>query len=476
MAALANSTFTDEELVRAAREGSAAALDQLYRRHATAAWRTAHSITDNPWDAADAVSEAFLRVLGSLPSGRIPENVTFRPYLLRAVRNASIDQVRGRKPMLDDAAASSLETDRDDLPESLNERRTNTDLALDAFRNLPERQRTALWLTEVEGLSARDAAQILGVSANNASQLASRGRATLRRGFVQAHLRASVPDACRATVDRLGPLAMGTLSPAKSHAVLRHLNNCEECRARSAELDEVRSTLSKAAPALPLALAGHVLAAWQTAMREQLESLAAGAAGAGSAALTGAGAVTYKMLHRLRHLGRPGMAGGVASVGATAVTALAIGTVVFSGTGSRSGNPGRRPVGAAPPRTSMAPATARRSTSPPLTSPTSLPLTTPTSIDTTGSTSRKAPSLPTTALPRASSPAATSLSAVPPSKPVPIRPTTTKPPTTTTTQPYVPSSRWRPPITVEPMEPGPVLPVPTKTTVTHHGRVYPIWP
>jgi hypothetical protein len=48
-----------------------------------------------------------------------------------------------------------------------------------AFRSLPERWRAALWLAEVEGFAAADAAPILGVSSAVAAQLASRGRAGL---------------------------------------------------------------------------------------------------------------------------------------------------------------------------------------------------------------------------------------------------------------------------------------------------------
>src|SRR5687768_1843419 len=82
---------TDGELVGLAAAGDAEAFEELYRRHVQAAWRVAQAVTGNRDDAADAVAEAFTKVLQVLPAGRLGTGEQFRPYLMTATRNAGID-------------------------------------------------------------------------------------------------------------------------------------------------------------------------------------------------------------------------------------------------------------------------------------------------------------------------------------------------------------------------------------------------
>jgi len=134
-----------------------------------------------------------------------------------------------------------------------------------AFRNLPERWRVTLWLTEVEGLSPSEAASVLGVSANGAAQLAVRARAGLRHRYLQAHLAGEVPDSCRYTVERLGTYAGGGLAPRDVAKVDQHLAGCPTCRAKLAELQDVGGRLRALVLPLPLGLAGAALLNWRNA-------------------------------------------------------------------------------------------------------------------------------------------------------------------------------------------------------------------
>src|SRR4051794_33323916 len=85
---------SDSDLTLRAAKGDSGAFDELYRRHADAAWRVGYAVTGNPHDASDAVSEAFSRVFAALPTGRFPAEGAFRPYLLTSTRNAAIDGIR----------------------------------------------------------------------------------------------------------------------------------------------------------------------------------------------------------------------------------------------------------------------------------------------------------------------------------------------------------------------------------------------
>ena len=163
----------DSDLVRRAAGGDNGAFEELYRRHSQAAWRVAQAVTHNPHDAADAVSEAFTRVFQALPTGRLADGgAQFRPYLMAATRNAAIDGLRRQgktvpsdSPVVLDAPESrSGPTER--VVEAL-----DASLVAQAFATLPERWRTILWLTEVEGMAPREAAAVLDLSPNGAAQL-----------------------------------------------------------------------------------------------------------------------------------------------------------------------------------------------------------------------------------------------------------------------------------------------------------------
>ena len=244
---------TDRELVRAGAAGSSEAFAELYRRHSDAAVRVARGVLANGDDAADAVGEAFTKVFGHISGGRFSDDVEFRPYLLAATRNAAVDQVRraGRlapTPDLADLEAGSPRPGPSDTIVGNEE----SELVAQAFRDLPGRWQSVLWLTEVEGMPPREAAQMLGLSANNVAQLATRARARLRERFLQAHVRNHAGPGCQDTVDRLGAYLAGTLSVGARRSVDDHLAGCEPCRVRLAEVEDLGGALRRVVIPLPL--------------------------------------------------------------------------------------------------------------------------------------------------------------------------------------------------------------------------------
>lgn len=271
------STATDAELAGQAAGGEIDAFEELYRRHAQAAWRVAQAVTGNAEDSADAVSDAFIRVFKALPTGRLTANANFRAYLLTATRNAALDVHRrtGRvRPSDDDKV---FDRASGDAPTDKAMARLDAAMVATAFRSLPERWRSVLWLTEVEGIPAREAAGMLGVSANGVAQLAVRARAGLRERFLQAHItHRAVDDGCRATVEKLGAYVAGALAPRDLAKVDQHLAGCEGCRARKDELEELGSNLRRIVLPIPLGLGALAVAKWELA--------SSGAVAAGSSA------------------------------------------------------------------------------------------------------------------------------------------------------------------------------------------------
>lgn len=237
----------DRETLEASIGDAISELSELSERCAPAAWGVAYAVLRNRDDASDAVGDAYAKVLRAAPALAPRE---FRAYFLRAVHNAAVD-IQRRSSRVE----SGLVDDRPDLtsyepPDALLAEEDRAIVA-GAFAGLPERWRSALWLIDVEELSTREAGAVLGVSATNAAQLATRGRSRLREQYMQAHVPNHVRPGCSGTVDALGRYAAGTLPPRKRAAVEQHLAGCAECAGRLAELDDLGVKLRRALPPLP---------------------------------------------------------------------------------------------------------------------------------------------------------------------------------------------------------------------------------
>ena len=245
--------ITEEELLDRARQGDKTAFGALYLRHRDAARKVAGMASTSAADAEDAVAEGFARVFAALPrmAGR---EITFRPYLLTAVRNAATDRLRRERRV-------DLRDTVPDEPAGL----TADDVALlglernlvgEALQALPSRWRTVLWLTEVEGLSPAEVSRRIGIKPNAVAALAYRARKGLREAYLQAHLQAEASEECRATVSRLSHYVRGELADRERVAVQSHLDACAKCRCRRDELTDVNATLRNAFLPVPLLLAG----------------------------------------------------------------------------------------------------------------------------------------------------------------------------------------------------------------------------
>ena len=237
--------------------------EELYVEHAPAARRLALSMVP-PDVADDIVAEAFTRVLGAIRAGGGP-GVTFRGYLLAAVRNLASDWLRTRRRMTSisdvDAAAGDRAAERSTETlwissgaEDQAEARAEARLVARAFARLPARWRAVLWHLEVEGEAPAAVAPLFGVSANGVSALAVRAREGLRQAYLQEHVGANIPVACRAYRDVLGAGARGRLSRRRRVAVDEHLQGCPACTQLFSELTELSSRLG--AVLTPAALAG----------------------------------------------------------------------------------------------------------------------------------------------------------------------------------------------------------------------------
>ncbi|MBW3548690.1 MAG: sigma-70 family RNA polymerase sigma factor [Actinobacteria bacterium] len=315
--------LTDAELVDGVVAGYDSAFAELYQRHSLAAWRLGQTVTGNADDAADAVAEAFARVLVAVRAGHLANGSSFRSYLLTATRNAALDNIRktNRARPTEQENLAQVECTSPTPPEHLSSDEEAV-LVAEAFRNLPERWRSVLWLTEVEGVPTKDAARRLGLSANGAAQLAVRARAGLRERFLQAHLRQAPPPLCQTTVDRLGAYVGGGLSPRDLAKVDQHLAGCSACQLRKNELADLGSTLRRAAVPVPLVIGS-----------------ALGASGLGAELATSAAPVAMGKAAKALAWAQQAWAQKAAAAATAGVLALGAGGAYVAGSADEAGPP-----------------------------------------------------------------------------------------------------------------------------------------
>ena len=163
----------DRDLVRAHLDGEPRAFDTLVRLHQQRMWAVALRTLRDPEEAADAVQDACLSAFRSAASYRGEARVT--TWLHRIVVNACLDRARRRAvrptvPLPEQPPA--------DPRDQLAERETGLEVE-QALATLPDDQRLALVLVELEGLSVAEAAQLLQVPEGTVKSRCFRGRARL---------------------------------------------------------------------------------------------------------------------------------------------------------------------------------------------------------------------------------------------------------------------------------------------------------
>ncbi|HQZ33750.1 MAG TPA: sigma-70 family RNA polymerase sigma factor [Ilumatobacteraceae bacterium] len=233
--------LSDAELIAGARKGDSDAYGELYRRHVDSARAAARALARSNSDADDLTSEAFARVLRALQGGGGPE-VSFRPYLVTAVRNVFYDKVRRNR---EDPSPDMSDEVNVALLDAANSQEDGA-FASAAFATLPERWQLVLWHTEVEGRSVAEVAPILGLAPNAVAALAYRAREGLRQAYLQAHLRVQVAAECRECSASLGSYVRDGLSARDRRRVDAHLDGCATCTALVAELTDTNNTLRAA--------------------------------------------------------------------------------------------------------------------------------------------------------------------------------------------------------------------------------------
>ena len=150
----------DAELAARAQAGDRDAFGELVGRYAAQARRVARAVLGNPEDADDAAQDGFLAALTHL--ARYDASRPFGPWLLRIVANAAADRRRRRRVRTSEELSPILAAPNPG-PDQLTDRAAFRSTLAAALARLPERQRMAVVLFDVEGYRHAEIAEMLNV-------------------------------------------------------------------------------------------------------------------------------------------------------------------------------------------------------------------------------------------------------------------------------------------------------------------------
>ena len=193
----------DEEIIRQAQHGNAAAFEQLYRRYSARVYFLCLRMLKNVSEAEDVTQDAFLQLFRKIHTFR--GDSQFSTWLHRMTFNLVLMRFRKRKyteASLDEAmdsgedeAVPAVETGGADLRLSGVIDRVNL---LRAIAQLPPGYKKTFLLHDVEGYEHHEIADILGCTVGNSKSQVYKARQRLRK-LLQEVLRSRAREARKST-------------------------------------------------------------------------------------------------------------------------------------------------------------------------------------------------------------------------------------------------------------------------------------
>jgi RNA polymerase sigma factor (sigma-70 family) len=302
---------SDERLIALTRRGQPAAFEVLCSRYQTRLLSFCRHMLASREDAEDVLQEVFAAAFNAVLADERDINV--RPWLYRIARNRSLNHLRKATAIGVDSMDVHFADNGISTGETVMRRESFRELIGDVHQ-LPETQRTALLLREIDALSYDQIAQAMETTVPSVKSLLVRARISLAEAAEARNL------SCEEVRLELGEVAEGLAklsAPAR-----RHVRGCERCTFFKKQLRDNNRALALVLPVGPLLLFKKLL--FVKLGFAKLGSTAsaggahvAGGAGAtmGATASVGAGAAAST---------GGGVAGGLMTAGAGALATKAV--------------------------------------------------------------------------------------------------------------------------------------------------------
>jgi RNA polymerase sigma factor (sigma-70 family) len=296
-----------------ARAGNPGAFEAIVDRYQGRLLGFCRQMLGSTEDAEDVLQEVFVNAYRAMLADE--REINLRPWLYRIARNRSLNHLR--KPTADAQESMDMvpEVEAASTAEKVHNREEFRQLLTDVGK-LPETQRSALLLREMDAMSYEEIAQAMETSVPSVKSLLVRARISLAeasqaRQLTCGEVRLDLAEAAEGLRKLSGP-------------VRRHVRDCEECKDFRSQLRSNDKVLAALVPVGPLvALKGFIAS-----------KLGLGGAGSGGAATaTGAGATGAGAVGGVgAALGGGGAAGGIGGLsGIGGAVGGAIGTKAVAG-------------------------------------------------------------------------------------------------------------------------------------------------
>ena len=234
---------SDERLVALTRRGNQAAYEALVGRYQARLLAFCRHMLGSREDAEDVLQEVFAAAFNAMIADERPLNV--RPWLYRIARNRSLNHLRRVQAIGVDSMDVHLSENGTSAADKVH-RREEFRLLVEDVQGLPETQRTALLLREIDALSYDQIAEAMETTIPSVKSLLVRARVSLAESAEARQL------TCDEVRDELGEVAEGL--HRMTAPVRRHLRQCDRCAAFRKQLRQTNRALAAVFPVGPLLL------------------------------------------------------------------------------------------------------------------------------------------------------------------------------------------------------------------------------
>lgn len=267
---------SDERLIALVRRGNHGAFEVLVSRYQARLLAFCRHMLGSKEDAEDVLQEVFAASFNAILADDRPINA--RPWLYRIARNRSLNHLRRQQPIGVDSMDVHLAEHGTTTADKVHKREEFRELIADVG-DLPETQRTALLLREIDALSYEQIAEAMETTIPSVKSLLVRARVSLAEAAEARQL------SCDDVRLELGEIAEG-LKRRTTPPVRRHIRTCASCAGFRQQLKSTNKALAAVMPV------GFVLALRKVILAHLgLSASASGGASATGAAGAAAGSV-----------------------------------------------------------------------------------------------------------------------------------------------------------------------------------------
>jgi RNA polymerase sigma factor (sigma-70 family) len=265
---------SDERLVALIRRGHHGAFEALVQRYQPRLLAFCRHMLGSTEDAEDVLQEVFAASFNAICADDRPINA--RPWLYRIARNRCLNHLRRPQASGQDSMDVFERDGGASTADTVHEREEFRQIVADVG-DLPETQRTALLLREIDALSYEQIAEAMETTVPSVKSLLVRARVAIAEA---AEARLLTCDEVRIELGRVAEGIARTSAPIR-----RHLKVCDRCRTFRGELRRTNKALASIYPVGPLLLFKKLWIA-----KLGFGASASAGAGAGAAATSGGGA------------------------------------------------------------------------------------------------------------------------------------------------------------------------------------------